>query len=226
MPGRRTRILLCSLWASLLVATAGGAASAAPGGTPHTGMAAGPDGGGADRLPHPVIRQGLGLRRRDLHSRLRGLRLVPGRPAFDRPGRAAAEQRRPPVLLHEHAVDPGRDFDVPWWYRSDFTLGAETGLRTFLDISGVMSSADVWVNGTRWPRPPRSPAPTPGTSATSPRWSTRRELGGLRVNANDPDNDLTIGWIDWVQARATTTWASSATCSSAGAARWHWPTPT
>src|SRR6185312_9647722 len=37
MPGRRTRILLCSLWACLLVAVACGAATAAPRGTPHSG---------------------------------------------------------------------------------------------------------------------------------------------------------------------------------------------
>jgi len=39
------------------------------------------------------------------------------------------------------------DFTVPWWYRADITLGNETGLHTFLSANGVISAADVWVNG-------------------------------------------------------------------------------
>src|SRR5262245_53005033 len=44
---------------------------------------------------------------------------------------------------------PAADFAVPWWYRSQFTLADEPGSHTFLDFSGVISKADVFVNGTQ-----------------------------------------------------------------------------
>ncbi|MEV1248885.1 carbohydrate-binding protein [Nonomuraea sp. NPDC049750] len=95
---------------------------------------------------------------------------------------------------------PTADFDVPWWYRSDFTLGSETGLRTFLDISGVMSSADVWVNGSQV----ATAAQVAGAYTRNERDITALVHPGansvaFRVNANNPNNHLTIGWIDWVQ---------------------------
>src|SRR4029077_4494529 len=39
-------------------------------------------------------------------------------------------------------------FVIPWWYRTEFTVvkGAP-GTRTLLRINGVISSADVWLNG-------------------------------------------------------------------------------
>ncbi|MCA2228932.1 glycosyl hydrolase 2 galactose-binding domain-containing protein [Nonomuraea aurantiaca] len=95
---------------------------------------------------------------------------------------------------------PTADFDVPWWYRSDFTLGSETGLRTFIDISGVMSSADVWVNGSQV----ATAAQVAGAYTRNERDITALVHPGansvaFRVNANNPNNHLTIGWIDWVQ---------------------------
>ncbi|MEV6159647.1 fibronectin type III domain-containing protein [Nonomuraea sp. NPDC052129] len=95
---------------------------------------------------------------------------------------------------------PTADFDVPWWYRSDFTLGSETGLRTFIDISGVMSSADVWVNGGQV----ATAAQIAGAYTRNERDITALVHPGansvaFRVNANNPNNHLTIGWIDWVQ---------------------------
>ncbi|GAA3133144.1 carbohydrate-binding protein [Streptomyces rameus] len=91
------------------------------------------------------------------------------------------------------------DFDVPWWYRSDFTV-EDTARRTFLDFSGVVSAADVYVNGRRT------------ASATDVRGAyTRHELDitslvrpgtntvAFRVRPNDPNKDLTMGWLDWLQ---------------------------
>ncbi|MFC4585195.1 discoidin domain-containing protein [Sphaerisporangium corydalis] len=95
---------------------------------------------------------------------------------------------------------PAADFTVPWWYRSDFTLGGETGLKTFLDVTGVISSADVWVNGTQV-----------ATSVQVAGAYPRHELDvtalvrpgvnsvAFKVNPNDPSKHLTTGWIDWVQ---------------------------
>ncbi|MEV8516907.1 CBM35 domain-containing protein [Dactylosporangium sp. NPDC051484] len=95
---------------------------------------------------------------------------------------------------------PTADFTVPWWYRADFSLGTETGLHTFVNVSGVLSKADVWVNGTQ--------VATSGTVAGA---YTQNELDltaivhsgvnsiAVKVYPNDPNRDLTMGWIDWVQ---------------------------
>ncbi|MFE0386094.1 sugar-binding domain-containing protein [Streptomyces bungoensis] len=94
---------------------------------------------------------------------------------------------------------PRADFQVPWWYRSDFTV-ADTGRRTRLDFSGVMSAADVYVNGHRV-----------AAAADVTGAYTRHELDitalvrpgtntvAFRVRPNDPNKNLTMGWIDWLQ---------------------------
>ncbi|MQY37586.1 Exo-beta-D-glucosaminidase [Streptomyces sp. RB17] len=94
---------------------------------------------------------------------------------------------------------PKADFQVPWWYRSDFTV-EDTTRRTFLDFSGVISAADVYVNGHQV-----------ATAADVTGAYTHHELDitslvtsgtntvALRVRPNDPNKDLTMGWIDWLQ---------------------------
>ncbi|WNV86448.1 DUF5010 C-terminal domain-containing protein [Umezawaea sp. Da 62-37] len=94
---------------------------------------------------------------------------------------------------------PKANFTVPWWYRTDLTLDA-TAQRTHLDFSGVLSKADVWVNGTR--------------VATKDQVNgayTRHDLDvtalvhegvnavAFKVYPNDPLKDLSMGWIDWAQ---------------------------
>ncbi|MEU0005555.1 sugar-binding domain-containing protein [Streptomyces sp. NPDC006314] len=102
-----------------------------------------------------------------------------------------------------HSTDqqkiPQADFQVPWWYRSDFSV-EDTARRTSLDFSGVVSAADVYVNG-------RQVAPATEVTGTY----THHELDitslvrrgtntvAFRVRPNDPVNDLTIGWLDWLQ---------------------------
>jgi exo-1,4-beta-D-glucosaminidase len=92
------------------------------------------------------------------------------------------------------------DFTVPWWYRADFTLGSETGLRTYVNVTGVLSRADVFVNGS-----------LVATSTDVVGAYTQHELDltsivhsgvnsiAIKVYPNDPNKDLTMGWIDWVQ---------------------------
>ncbi|MEV5875282.1 sugar-binding domain-containing protein [Streptomyces sp. NPDC052101] len=94
---------------------------------------------------------------------------------------------------------PRADFQVPWWYRSDFTV-EDPARRTTLDFSGVLPAADVYVNGHQV-----------AEAADITGAYTRHELditplvrsGGntvaFRVRPNDPDKDLTMGWIDWLQ---------------------------
>nr|WP_162257870.1 MULTISPECIES: discoidin domain-containing protein [unclassified Kitasatospora] len=94
---------------------------------------------------------------------------------------------------------PAADFTVPWWYRSDFTV-SDTSARSYLDFSGVMSAADVYLNGTQV-----------ATAAQVAGAYTHHELDitslvragtntvAFRIQPNDPAKHLTMGWIDWVQ---------------------------
>lgn len=94
---------------------------------------------------------------------------------------------------------PKADFQVPWWYRSDFTV-ADTDRRTYLDFSGVISAADVYVNGKQVAK-----------AADANGAYTQHELDvtslvrsgtntvAFRIRPNDPNKNLTMGWIDWLQ---------------------------
>ncbi|WP_406437952.1 exo-beta-D-glucosaminidase [Streptomyces sp. NBC_01613] len=94
---------------------------------------------------------------------------------------------------------PRADFEVPWWYRSDFTV-ADTSERTYLDFSGVISAADVYVNG-------KQVATT--TDVTGAYTDHELDVTSLvrsgantvafRIQPNDPNKNLTMGWIDWLQ---------------------------
>lgn len=94
---------------------------------------------------------------------------------------------------------PKADFQVPWWYRSDFTV-TDTAERSYLDFSGVISAADVYVNGKRV-----------ATVADVTGAYTRHELDitslvrsgtntvAFRIRPNVPTKNLTMGWLDWLQ---------------------------
>ncbi|MFF3980668.1 exo-beta-D-glucosaminidase [Streptomyces sp. NPDC001828] len=94
---------------------------------------------------------------------------------------------------------PAADFAVPWWYRSDFSL-TDTASRTYLDFSGVISAADVYVNGKQI-----------ADKGTVTGAYTQHELDvtelvkpgtntvAFRIQPNDPKKNLTMGWIDWLQ---------------------------
>ncbi|WP_327407400.1 exo-beta-D-glucosaminidase [Streptomyces sp. NBC_01288] len=94
---------------------------------------------------------------------------------------------------------PKADFQVPWWYRSDFTV-ADPGRRTYLDFSGVISAADVYVNGKRI----AEAADVNGAYTQHELDVTSLVRSGtntvaFRIRPNDPNKNLTMGWIDWLQ---------------------------
>lgn len=94
---------------------------------------------------------------------------------------------------------PKADFQVPWWYRSDFTV-ADTGERTYLDFSGVMSAADVYVNGQQVAKA----ADVAGAYTHHELDVTSLVRAGtntvaFRIQPNNPNKNLTMGWIDWLQ---------------------------
>ncbi|CAM5591380.1 Exo-beta-D-glucosaminidase [Streptomyces alboniger] len=94
---------------------------------------------------------------------------------------------------------PRADFQVPWWYRSDFTV-ADTSERTYLDFSGVISAADVYVNGQQVAKA----ADVAGAYTHHELDVTSLVRAGtntvaFRIQPNDPRKNLTMGWIDWLQ---------------------------
>ncbi|MET9887790.1 exo-beta-D-glucosaminidase [Streptomyces sp. NPDC006430] len=94
---------------------------------------------------------------------------------------------------------PAAAFAVPWWYRSEFTVD-DTSSRTYLDFSGVVSAADVFVNGKQ----------IAAASAVAGAY-THHELDvtdlvrpganavAFRIQPNNPRKNLTAGWLDWLQ---------------------------
>ncbi|MCT9092419.1 exo-beta-D-glucosaminidase [Streptomyces sp. ASQP_92] len=94
---------------------------------------------------------------------------------------------------------PAADFTVPWWYRSDFTL-ADTSSRTYLTFSGVISAADVYVNG----RHVADQGAIAGAYTQHELDVTELVRAGtntvaFKVQPNAPRKNLTMGWIDWLQ---------------------------
>src|SRR4051812_12629466 len=58
--------------------------------------------------------------------------------------------RYPDVLTSEHLKDvPTAQFDPNWWYRDEVTLRGTRGRHTFLVMNGVLSRANLWVNGVK-----------------------------------------------------------------------------
>ena len=49
---------------------------------------------------------------------------------------------------HRIGADTVPEFDVPWWFRTDFTATVGTGQHATLIVPGVVGRADLWVDGT------------------------------------------------------------------------------
>jgi exo-1,4-beta-D-glucosaminidase len=96
--------------------------------------------------------------------------------------------------------DSVSEFDVPWWWRTDFTPGLAAGQTATLIVNGVIGSANVWVNGTEV-----------ATSATVTGDYTRFTFNitnlivsgtnslAIEVNPNDPTSMFTLDNVDWTQ---------------------------
>jgi exo-1,4-beta-D-glucosaminidase len=101
-------------------------------------------------------------------------------------------------------TNPGLDtnplFDVPWWFRTDFTSGLRPGEDARLVINGVVGQADVWVNGTEV----ATEATVEGdytsyafdvTSLLKPGTNTL----ALELFPNNPASMFTLDDVDWNQ---------------------------
>ena len=91
-------------------------------------------------------------------------------------------------------------FDVPWWWRTDFTPGLRTGQHATLIVNGVIGSANVWLNGHEIAR--SSTVTGSYTRFGFPITGlVRRGTNSLaiEVNPNNPNTMFTIDDVDWNQ---------------------------
>ena len=90
-------------------------------------------------------------------------------------------------------------FVIPWWYRSEFTLGkGAPDTRTLLRINGIIASADVWLNGSLVAGEAAIAGAYPVAELDVTRWvHAGVNTLALRVHPGDPRKSLSIGWVDW-----------------------------
>jgi exo-1,4-beta-D-glucosaminidase len=93
----------------------------------------------------------------------------------------------------------GNLFMIPWWYRTEFTVpeGAPQ-TRTSLRINGMISSAEVWLNGQLMAEQAAVTGAYPVCEFDVTRWVHEGiNTLALRVHPGDPSTNLSIGWWDW-----------------------------
>jgi exo-1,4-beta-D-glucosaminidase len=91
-------------------------------------------------------------------------------------------------------------FNVPWWFRTDFTSNVEPGQHATLIVNGVVGQADAWVNG-------QEVATQDVIQGAYARYSfdvTNLLQPGtntlaLEVYPNDPSKMFTLDNVDWTQ---------------------------
>ena len=96
--------------------------------------------------------------------------------------------------------DTVAEFDVPWWWRTDFTPGLQSGQTATLIVNGVIGTANVWVNGHEVATSSTvTGAYTKFTfNITSLATSGTNSLA-IEVNPNNPDTMFTLDDVDWNQ---------------------------
>src|SRR5579872_2715525 len=93
----------------------------------------------------------------------------------------------------------GNTFVTPWWYRTEFTVAeGAPGTRTLVRVNGIVSSADVWLNGQLVADQAAVAGAYPVHELDVTRWiHTGTNTLALRVRPADPRSSLSIGWVDW-----------------------------
>ncbi|MGH3169487.1 MAG: glycosyl hydrolase 2 galactose-binding domain-containing protein, partial [Trebonia sp.] len=97
-------------------------------------------------------------------------------------------------------ADTVPEFDVPWWWRTDFTASLASGRYATLIVNGVIGSANVWVNG----QEVATSATVTGAYTKFTFNVTGILLSGtnslaIEVNPNDPMTMFTLDDVDWNQ---------------------------
>ena len=103
-------------------------------------------------------------------------------------------------VMSSVGADSVAQFDVPWWWRTDFTPSLQAGQVATLIINGVIGSANVWVNGQQV-----------ATSSTVTGAYTKFSFNitglvrpgtnslAIEVNPNNPNTMFTVDDVDWNQ---------------------------
>ncbi|MBV9724618.1 MAG: glycoside hydrolase family 2, partial [Gammaproteobacteria bacterium] len=98
--------------------------------------------------------------------------------------------------------DPDTDSDqfvIPWWYRTE--IGVPEGApqtHTLLRINGIITSAEVWLNGQLIADQGTVAGAYPVNEIDVTRWiHSGINTLALRVRPGDPRTTLSIAWIDW-----------------------------
>jgi exo-1,4-beta-D-glucosaminidase len=99
----------------------------------------------------------------------------------------------------EEPDSSGNVFVIPWWYRTEFTIGSGGGgAHTLLRINGIIASADVWLNGNLVAEQAAVAGAYPVHELDVTRWvHSGLNTLALRVHPADPRSSLSIGWVDW-----------------------------
>ncbi len=99
----------------------------------------------------------------------------------------------------EEPDSSGSAFVVPWWYRTEIIVVARAeSTHTLLRINGMISSADVWLNGQLIAERQTVAGAYPVEELDVTRWvHPGINILALRVHPADPLTSLSIGWQDW-----------------------------
>src|SRR5579863_6471939 len=94
-------------------------------------------------------------------------------------------------------ADSVKEFDVPWWWRTDFTPGLQSGQHATLIVNGVIGTANVWLNGSEVATSSIvTGAYTKYTfNVTSNILSGTNSLA-IEINPNNPMKDFTLDNVD------------------------------
>jgi exo-1,4-beta-D-glucosaminidase len=102
--------------------------------------------------------------------------------------------------MNQVGADTVAEFDVPWWWRTDFATRLRPGQAATLIVNGVIGSANVWVNG-------HEVATSAAVTGSYTRF--RFSVGSLavpgtnslaiEVNPNNPGTMFTLDDVDWNQ---------------------------
>jgi exo-1,4-beta-D-glucosaminidase len=102
--------------------------------------------------------------------------------------------------MNSIGADTVAEFNVPWWWRTDFTPSLQSGQVATLIVNGVIGSANVWVNG----QEVATSATVTGAYTRFTFSITHLIMGGtnslaIEVSPNDPLTMFTLDDVDWNQ---------------------------
>jgi exo-1,4-beta-D-glucosaminidase len=103
-------------------------------------------------------------------------------------------------FMNTLGADTVPEFDVPWWWRTDFTPDLASGHVATLIVNGVIGSANVWVNGTEV-------ATSSAVTGAYTKFTfniTKLIVSGtnslaIEINPNNPMTMFTVDDVDWNQ---------------------------